>query len=265
MEKNIKKSTKKHCMDGFKPGQTFNFLTVISYCKEKRKWKCKCKCGKITYTNTTYLRQGISKSCGCESYSSHCVLHKNDIFNHLTVIKYDRKKQKYLCKCECGNKTYATSPELKSGRRKSCGCVRKARVELPDNLSVKRRIFRDYMYSAKYSERIFTLTEEQFINIITKNCTYCGQPPKSKRLRYKIENDFLFNGIDRVDNSVGYTIENCVPCCKMCNLAKSNTPIDEWKAWLQRVFKKMFNDYPEMEYTQASGNGNHPEKDVDIV
>jgi 5-methylcytosine-specific restriction endonuclease McrA len=27
-------------------------------------------------------------------------------------------------------------------------------------------------------------------------------------------------GIDRVDNSIGYTPDNCVPCCTQCNRIK---------------------------------------------
>jgi 5-methylcytosine-specific restriction endonuclease McrA len=28
------------------------------------------------------------------------------------------------------------------------------------------------------------------------------------------------NGIDRKNNSLEYTLENCVPCCRQCNFAK---------------------------------------------
>ena len=32
--------------------------------------------------------------------------------------------------------------------------------------------------------------------------------------------DFTYQGIDRVDNTQGYHMVNCVPCCKKCNQAK---------------------------------------------
>jgi hypothetical protein len=32
----------------------------------------------------------------------------------------------------------------------------------------------------------------------------------------------LRNGVDRVDSGRGYTVDNCVPCCKFCNLMKRN-------------------------------------------
>lgn len=47
-------------------------------------------------------------------------------------------------------------------------------------------------------------------------------------MRYGI----IYNGIDRQDNSIGYKTENCVPCCKFCNLAKSKFTIKEFQEWI---------------------------------
>lgn len=33
---------------------------------------------------------------------------------------------------------------------------------------------------------------------------------------------FIYQGIDRLDNQKGYEIENCIPCCYVCNKAKGN-------------------------------------------
>ena len=30
------------------------------------------------------------------------------------------------------------------------------------------------------------------------------------------------NGIDRIDSSKGYSLDNCVPCCPLCNRLKSD-------------------------------------------
>ena len=51
----------------------------------------------------------------------------------------------------------------------------------------------------------------------TQPCQYCGDEPNGK-----------LNGIDRQDNSIGYTIENCVPCCQTCNFAKRRMPREEF-------------------------------------
>ena len=35
---------------------------------------------------------------------------------------------------------------------------------------------------------------------------------------------YTYNGIDRVDNSKGYTEENCVPCCADIDAMKMDLP-----------------------------------------
>ena len=48
-------------------------------------------------------------------------------FGHLKVIKYDKEKKKWKCKCDCGNITYVPTKNLKSGNTKSCGCMKNAK------------------------------------------------------------------------------------------------------------------------------------------
>jgi 5-methylcytosine-specific restriction endonuclease McrA len=47
---------------------------------------------------------------------------KGDRFGYLVVIKYSKEKAKWLCKCKCGNFTYAHSALLAKGIQKSCNC-----------------------------------------------------------------------------------------------------------------------------------------------
>lgn len=56
----------------------------------------------------------------------------------------------------------------------------------------------------------FTLTQDQFDHLVDSNCFYCGKV-RTKNHR---------NGIDRKDNNVGYTLDNCVACCGQCNQMK---------------------------------------------
>jgi len=58
-------------------------------------------------------------------------LHKNAIdlsgkkFGMLKVVEpYDKTKKgmRWLCKCDCGNKSVVRSDHLRSGHSKSCGC-----------------------------------------------------------------------------------------------------------------------------------------------
>jgi len=48
-------------------------------------------------------------------------------------------------------------------------------------------------------------------------------------------------GIDRMNNEVGYIITNVVPCCKICNWCKSNLTIQEFREWINKVYRNMGN------------------------
>jgi hypothetical protein len=45
------------------------------------------------------------------------------VFNQLTVLEYTGDS-KWKCQCSCGNITYVKTASLKSGKTKSCGCLR---------------------------------------------------------------------------------------------------------------------------------------------
>lgn len=90
-------------------------------------------------------------------------------------------------------------------------------------------MFSSYKGSAKHKQRSFNLTKEQFLQLVMGNCFYCNKAPEDNSTvalcstkevhgwsRYGIHH----NGIDRVDNTIGYTLENCVPCCTLCNRMK---------------------------------------------
>jgi 5-methylcytosine-specific restriction endonuclease McrA len=52
--------------------------------------------------------------------------------------------------------------------------------------------------------------------------------------------DYIYNGIDRIDNERGYLPDNAVPCCKRCNQAKADMAIDEFKGWLSDIMKHFY-------------------------
>lgn len=62
-------------------------------------------------------------------------------FNRLTVLEKTLNKRGtsylYNCICDCGNYTMATSTELKSGHKKSCGCLH---TEQRHNLGCSKKV-----------------------------------------------------------------------------------------------------------------------------
>ena len=82
-----------------------------------------------------------------------------------------------------------------------------------------------YRNSGKRRGLCFALSVEQFKELTSGDCYYCGEKPLheywARRRCEKTENaPYFCNGIDRKDSSIGYTIENCVSCCSPCNIAK---------------------------------------------
>ena len=52
---------------------------------------------------------------------------------------------------------------------------------------------------------------------------------------------YIYNGIDRIDNNKGYTIDNIVPCCHICNQAKSSFTLQEFQDWIEKVYQNKQN------------------------
>jgi len=71
--------------------------------------------------------------------------------------------------------------------------------------------------AAKQRAYFWELSIDQAGFCYTQPCHYCGDMPNGK-----------LNGIDRQDSSVGYTIENIVPCCPTCNYAKLEMSPEEF-------------------------------------
>jgi hypothetical protein len=48
--------------------------------------------------------------------------------------------------------------------------------------------------------------------------------------------NYVYNGIDRIDSSIGYVIENCISCCGRCNVAKMSESQQDFLSWIDRVY-----------------------------
>jgi len=164
-------------------------------------------------------------------------------FGRLTVIErsYPNAKNRstrWLCKCDCGTEKIILRDSLKSGKTRSCGCLRKGRVgktRLDYGVASMRRTIEGYKRHAKNRGLGYNLTEEQFKEITQKDCYYCGAKPSNIRKAYGYNGDYIYNGIDRIDNTKDYTVDNVVPCCKICNLAKNNLTLQEFKDWIKKL------------------------------
>lgn len=65
--------------------------------------------------------------------------------------------------------------------------------------------------AARIKQLTWDITKEQFAALRAHTCHYCGQNLPTQG-----------TGLDRKDNSRGYTLANVLPCCKDCNRIRSN-------------------------------------------
>ena len=149
----------------------------------------------------------------------------------------------WLCRCDCGNMHIAASNSLRGGYTKSCGCSRRTgkgsrshyRCHLPPGESARNYVRKQYHVSAKKRGLAWELTDKQFFLMLTQPCHYCGSPPRKTR-KVSRNGQYKCNGVDRLDNTRGYTDDNTVPCCHICNHAKCTMSVGEFYTWVTEVF-----------------------------
>lgn len=169
---------------------------------------------------------------------------KGQKFGRLIVLQYvgnsKYRNSIWRCKCDCGNYKNVEGRNLCNGATQSCGCRKiesdKTRTMLPFGESVFNYLYDDIKRRSEKKEIECTLSTKQFKDIISRNCHYCGESPKEKNIP-KSNGFFLANGIDRVDNSVGYIYDNCVPCCETCNMMKRTHSVEEWLSHMKKVLE----------------------------
>lgn len=169
-------------------------------------------------------------------YRRNPVIKIGQTFRRLTVlehIEHTKDTYKYKCLCECGNMITLFAYQLIHGNNKSCGCLEFKRVA--DGNSCENRLIRNYRNDAEKRNLKWDLTKEEAHNYFIDRCFYCDTPP------FRIKRDgnapFIFNGIDRVNNTIGYNKNNCVTACFTCNRAKGEMSLQEFKSWINKIFK----------------------------
>lgn len=141
----------------------------------------------------------------------------------------------WLCLCDCGNKYKVRASSLVFlNHTRSCGCIRGRKAgEAAFNC-----LYSKMKYNASKRFLIWELEKEDVRNLTKKNCFYCNSGP-NQILRSRVgRGNYVYNGIDRVDNKFGYIKGNCVPCCGQCNQSKSDLSLSEFKKWIIHLYTK---------------------------
>lgn len=144
-------------------------------------------------------------------------------FGKLTVLQRTKRTLQgqwfWLCQCECGNIKEIRQSSFKHGSTVSCGCYRKSiyHNKLSGNSAAFNSLYLSLKNRAKKKELIFNISKKIFKSLSSKNCYYCNTVPIQEMKTYKNTPSYFYNGLDRIDNSKGYTVDNVLTACGRCN------------------------------------------------
>ena len=164
----------------------------------------------------------------------------------------------YRCECSCGTSINVYGYKLHW--RKSCGCLEaeskkvnglKNRKPQTVTIGAEYLIYKNNALQAKRTP----LPKDIWLSIASQPCYYCGEIDKRNRATmnsYKrncgvtLTDDVIklyeveINGIDRIDSLKGYEVENCVPCCGVCNRMKNSFTQKQFFEKVKLIYNKHY-------------------------
>jgi hypothetical protein len=127
-----------------------------------------------------------------------------------------------ICRSISAKRAYYKDPVRKSIQ------VKRWRELHPDYNKVYKNSpkykYSNLVNSANQRNYIWELSFEEFMLFWQKPCIYGGHEIKTI-------------GLDRVDNTKGYSIDNCVPCCTTCNRAKLKMGLEQFLIWIGQTYQ----------------------------
>lgn len=169
------------------------------------------------------------------------------IYGQLTVLElYRGSKNKHptaLCVCKCGKQRTARQSLLRTGKIFGCvscsikrGLSKSTKKRKADSSSALKIVYSCYKSNAKKKGVNFELDFNSFSKITQSDCSYCGEKPTNISYTKNKKAKCFYNGVDRKDNSIGYSDENTCACCSFCNYAKRDLSIEFFLEKVKKIY-----------------------------
>jgi hypothetical protein len=124
--------------------------------------------------------------------------------------------------------------------QKVVDAVRFDSIEILENLfqAACKALYYTYQKNAKNRGLDFSLSVEAFNKLTKQNCFYCGKTPGQIYMNKKsrMYGEYIYNGIDRIDNNLGYVDNNVVASCICCNRMKWTMEKSNFVEQIKKIF-----------------------------
>ncbi len=100
--------------------------------------------------------------------------------------------------------------------------------------SGERVAWTSHLTGVRYRLLVNELTPDAYLAMARQDCAYCGASPQPRIMakRWPVS----LNGIDRIDNSIGYVAGNCAPCCSTCNKLKGTLSGEQFRTHIRKMY-----------------------------
>ena len=158
--------------------------------------------------------------------------------------QYDERKEKGLC-VMCGKEIDNLTKGVKEDLVQKCEACYSTMRKVEDNrrrernyslerISNPERHFKEYATSAAKRNIEFNISLEEFTDCVVKPCYYC-----------KAYNETQVRGIDRIDSFKGYSKDNILPACEICNSMKKQLSLKEFASHIDLLYRNFVSSFSE--------------------
>ena len=180
------------------------------------------------------------------------------------ISQYNERKSKGLCTM-CGKTLEKLTKGINDNLVQKCNACYSTMRKVEDNRSRERNYafekklnpikhFREYADGAAKKNVEFTISLEEFTEIVTKPCYYCKKYDETEVL-----------GIDRIDSFKGYVKGNILPACEICNTMKKQLTMQEFAKHISLLFKNFALEFSEINYEVKEASPSYTFRPAKIV
>ena len=277
----------------YKIGDIYAGIKIIAYYK-KDDFILEClNCGKQFEASRATLLKYVNLPESEYQYCSYCKpqfhntwkYKSGDILGNCYELVSPLGGNNWVVKCiKCGKEQQQNVGNMKKHKKDTCfycehpDSVKAAfnRTRL-DKMPIDERIYYYYKNNVEKNnnkpgakQKPFELTLEQYTKLIHSDCFYCGNKPTSDNIwnksgKRKCDDELIYiNGVDRINSSKDYTVDNCVSCCPICNKMKMDFDISLFYQQIEKIYLKRLNDQSK-DVESSDSKWEAPGKDEEMV